>query len=357
MIYQTYHHNRNWGCRIVEITYAGYRSVVLENEKIRVTVLADKGTDVLEFLYKPHDVDFLWRTRTGLRPRHFVPTSHRAAGSHADYYEGGWHEMFPNCGPSSIHQDAELGQHGEVSLLPWDYSLVTDEPDLVEVRFSVRTARTPFHLTKTLALRRNEPVLRIREKVVNEGGQPVDYTWGHHPVLGWPFLDEQCRIVLPDCTIRTFEEFTPDGARLKPGQSSRWPIAEGIAGAPVDLSRMPGPDAATQDMAFLDDLEDGWYAVVNSARRVGFGMWYPADLFKVVWYWQVCRGGRNYPWWAATYNLALEPCASYPSLARAVERGEALQLGSGESREIELLAVAFEARGDVTGIDPTGNVT
>ena len=120
MSYQTFHHNRNYGCRITELTLEGHRCVALENEELRVTIIADKGTDIYEFLYKPRDVDFMWRTWAGLRERsHFEPSSPRAAGAHLDYYEGGWQELFPNCGNISLHQGAEVGQHGEVLLLPW----------------------------------------------------------------------------------------------------------------------------------------------------------------------------------------------------------------------------------------------
>ena len=357
MNYQTYHHNRNYGCRVTEFIYEGHRSVALENEKLRVTIIADKGTDVYEFLYKPRDVDFMWRTRLGLRQRaHFLASSPRAAGPHNDYYEGGWQELFPNCGNLSLHQDAEIGQHGEVLLLPWRYSITKDEPDEIEVRFDVRTVRTPFHLVKTVSLRRNEAVLRIREHVTNESGQCVDFTWGHHPAFGWPFIDESCRVDLPDCRIRTFAEFTPANSRLKPEQESDWPMAEASDGGKIDLSQIPGPDVAAQDMVFLQGFSDGWYAITNTAMRLGFAMRYPAEVFKQLWYWQVYRGGHDYPWWSATYNIALEPCATLPILERAVERGEALRLGAGESREIELMAIAFEGLERVGGVSAEGEV-
>ena len=83
-----------------------------------------------------------------------------------DYYEGGWQELLPNCGNLSLHHGAEVGQHGEVMLLPWRYAITRDEPDEIEVRFEVRTVRTPFHLVKSVSLRRNEAVLRIRERVI-----------------------------------------------------------------------------------------------------------------------------------------------------------------------------------------------
>lgn len=357
MSYQTYHHNRNYGCRITEFVLEGYRCVALENEKLRVTIIADKGTDIFEFLYKPRDVDFMWRSRVGLRERsHFLPSSPRAAGLHADYYEGGWQEMFPNCGDLSVHQGAEIGQHGEVLLLPWRYSITKDEPDAIEVRFEVRTVRTPFQLIKTVGLRRGEAVLRISERVINEGGQPVDFTWGHHPALGWPFLEEGCRVDVPDCSIVTLAEHMPPASRLKAGQNARWPLAEGVDGKQVDLSRIAGPGAAASDMVFLSGMREGWFAVTNPSTRVGFALRYPVDVFKRLWYWQVYRGGRDYPWWSGTYNIALEPSTSLPILSRAVKRGEALRLGAGESCEIEMMAIAFEGLGRVSRVSAEGEV-
>lgn len=358
MSYQTFQHNRNYGCRISEPVLQGYKCVALENEKLRVTVIADKGADIFEFLYKPRDVDFMWRTWLGLRDRsHFVPTSSRSgSGAHMDYYEGGWQELFPNCGNLSLHQGAEIGQHGEVLLLPWRYTITKDEPDEIEVRFEVRTVRTPFHLIKTVSLRGDEAVLRIHERVTNESGQEVNFTWGHHPALGWPFIDESCRVDLPDCRIRTIADFTPASSRLKPEQVLDWPIAEGPNGEQVDLSRIPGPEVAASDMVFLEGITDGWYAVTNTNLGIGFGMRYPADLFKQLWYWQVYRGGRDYPWWNATYNIALEPCATLPVLSHAAARGEALSLGAGESRDIDLLAVAFEGSDRIRGIGTEGGI-
>ena len=68
MSYQTFQHNRNFGCRLTKMVLAGYRAVVLENEKLRVTVIADKGADIYEFLYKPRDVDDIPAVEIGQPP-------------------------------------------------------------------------------------------------------------------------------------------------------------------------------------------------------------------------------------------------------------------------------------------------
>jgi len=358
MIYQTYRHNRNYGCRISEPVIEGHRCVVLENEKLRVSLIADKGTDIYEFLYKPRDVDFMWRSWVGLRERaHLVPTSSRAeSGAHLDYYEGGWQELFPNCGNLSLHQGAEIGQHGEVLLLPWRYVITRNEPDEIEVRFEVRTVRTPFHLVKTVSLLGDQAILRIHERITNESGQDVSFTWGHHPAFGWPFIDESCRVHLPACRIHTSAEFTPTTSRLAPDQTTSWPNAEAADGSEVDLSLIPGPKIGASDMVFLEEITDGWFAITNARLGVGFALRYPAEVFKHLWYWQVYRGGRDYPWWSATYNIALEPCATLPVLSHAAARGDALSLAAGESIEIELNAGAFEGITRVSGVNSDGRV-
>jgi hypothetical protein len=133
-------------------------------------------------------------------------------------------------------------------------------------------------------------------------------------------------------------------------------MAEGTDGKQVDLSRIPGPNAGASDMVFLSGMTEGWFAVTNTAAKVGFAMRYPVDVFKRLWYWQVFRGGRDYPWWSATYNIALEPCTSLPILSRAVERGESLRLGAGESREVEMMAIGFEGFDRVSGVSADGEV-
>ena len=58
-----YQNERNYGCRVSDSwTYRGLKTVVLENELLRIVILADKGADIYQFVYKPLDVDFLWRS-------------------------------------------------------------------------------------------------------------------------------------------------------------------------------------------------------------------------------------------------------------------------------------------------------
>ena len=54
-----YQNERNYGCRVSDSwTYRGLKTVVLENELLRIVILADKGADIYLFVNKPLDVDF-----------------------------------------------------------------------------------------------------------------------------------------------------------------------------------------------------------------------------------------------------------------------------------------------------------
>lgn len=351
---------RNWGCRLTtEATLSGLGAVVLENELLRVTILADKGADVYELLYKPLDIDFMWRAPNGLRrPGVTVPTAGGEAGSFMDYYEGGWQEILPSGGPATVYRGVNLGQHGEVSTIPWTVRVEQDEVERVAVRLSARTFRTPFLIEKEVALERGRAVLHLSERLTNEGDEPLDYMWGHHPALGEAFLDDSCVIHAPARGLAVDPRAFGESCRLEAGSTHPWPLATGRDGRPVDMSRVPGPDARVFDMTYLTDLTDGWYGITNARRKVGFGMVFPRDLFSVIWYWLVARGGFGPPWWGRTYNLALEPWTSWPGmgLAEAITGGQARRLGPGESITAEVKALVYAGVEGIRGIAPDGTV-
>src|SRR2546425_9898421 len=78
--YVPYTHERNYACRITECTFRGLRSVILENQIIRISVAADKGADIYEFLHKPTDTEFLLRTPAGTALAASCAADHQLAG-------------------------------------------------------------------------------------------------------------------------------------------------------------------------------------------------------------------------------------------------------------------------------------
>lgn len=355
-----YTHDRNWGCRINdEYLFRGGRMLVMENELLRVSILLDKGTDIYEFLYKPRDIDFMWRSPMPVRDSsRFVPSIPREDGFFQDYYFGGWQEIFPNGGAHLEYKGAEMGQHGEVSLLPWKCAIVQDTPEEISAKMWTRTYRTPFYIEKTMLMRTGEAILHIEEKIVNEGMEEMRFMWGHHPAFGAPFLDESCRIDAPATKVEVHSPLNGDGYRLAEGAAfDSFPIVKDKNGNDFDLSAVPPPNARECEMAYLLGLSDGWYALTNTNRKVGFAMKWDKEIFPVIWLWEVFGGSFGYPWYGRTYNLALEPFTSHPGgMAAAMKKGTVPTIGAGETIETKLSAIAYEGLERVKNVSENGVV-
>jgi Domain of unknown function (DUF4432) len=349
---------RNYGCRVTEIVLQGMRALYLENDLLQIGILVDEGTDLFQFLHKPTDTDFLFRSPTGLRnPSTFVPTRSLSAGNFTDYWPGGWPEMFPNAGYACTYKGAELGLHGDVSLMPWQWQPVTDTPDEVSVLFDVRSYRLPLRLQKQLTVRRGQATLEIRERATNESREKLDFSWGHHPTFGGVFLSPACVVDVPPCHVVTADWDVDETSRLAKGVTTDWPFVPGRAGTTLDLSKIAPEETIAHDLAFLRDFREGWYAITNTERGVGFGLRWDAQVFRWLWFWQVWGGWTGWPSFRSWYTCALEPASSYPPvLTDAIAAGTQLTLDPGAAMETQLLAVAYTGIDRVDGINPEGQI-
>jgi hypothetical protein len=353
---------RNHGCRISDDwTFKGMRTLIIENELLRVTVLVDRGSDIVEFRYKPLDLDFLYFAPNGVRnPARETPSTYTDS-PYLDYFSGGWNEILPSGGPAVMYKGASLGQHAEISLLPWDYAILSDTPERVAVKLWVRPIRTPFFIEKTLVMETGQPVLKISECVTNEAGEPMHFMWGQHIAFGRPFLEEGAVIDFPAGRFLTHSEIPNFGPRrFQPGSESNWPMVPANQGGLADASQIPSfGELQAQEMSYLTDLHAGWYAITNRVRRVGFGIAFDPNVFRYVWYWQQMGNvAKGFPWWGRTHTAALEPWTSYPTngLEEAIANGTAMQLDPGESISTSLVAVAYTGLERVKAVKSDGQV-
>ena len=353
---------RNHGCRISDDwTFKGMRTLILENELLRVTILVDRGSDIIEFRYKPFDLDFLYLAPSGVRnPARETPSAY-TNDPYLDYFSGGWNEILPSGGPAVVYKGAVLGQHAEISLLPWEYTILNDLPDQVAVKLWVRPIRTPFYIEKTLMMEPGRPVLKISERVTNEAGEPLQFMWGHHIAFGRPFLEEGVVIDTPAKRFLVHSEIPNFGPRrFQPGAESAWPLAPMPQGGLADASHIPPfGELQAQEMAYLTELQAGWYAITNQTRKVGFGIAFDPNVFRYIWYWQQLGNvAEGFPWWGRTHTAALEPWTSYPTngLEEAIANGTAMELPPDESIATSLTAVAYTGLERVQVVQLDGQV-
>jgi len=292
----------------------GWHALVVGDDTLRATVLPERGAEVHSLMHVPTDTELLFQAPWGLRP----PSPERTG--FLDRYAGGWQELFPSANDETVYRGRTIPFHGEVALLEWD--CVEDEGAL---HCSVQCVETPFRLERTM---RFDGGLVLDERVENVGDEPAEFTWGHHLVLGPPFLEAGCRLDIPARTIVTIPELWEETARLEPGQRSPWPHALLRRGGTVDLREVPGPEAGSHDDVYLTDL-DGEVITVHG-RQLSFRLRFDPAVFRWVISWQPYGGAIAEPL-AGSYALGIEPWVSRLPLGEAAAAGEAIGLGPGEA--------------------------
>lgn len=308
---------------IGESLIAGWRTLTLENGALRVTILPDKGADVYELVDLVSGIDPLFKAPWGLQPPGSAPREGSGELEFLWNYEGTWQELFPNVNGAATYRGETVPFHGEVATLPWDVAAEGDA-----LRCSVRCRVTPFRLERLMRLDGGRLVLE--ERVTNESDDPAPFVWGHHCVLGPPFLEAGCLLHVPAGVVETLDELWEQTARLEPAQRETWPHARLRTGGTVDLSVVPGPEERSHDDVYLGDLEGGWATVENPRLGLSFRLEWDPAVFRRVIVWQPYGGAREQPLGGA-YALGVEPWVTSLNLEQAMAAGEAIELPGGAS--------------------------
>ncbi|MDO8682495.1 MAG: DUF4432 family protein [Armatimonadota bacterium] len=344
-------------CLISHGEASGWNTLTLENDLIRVTLLPEKGSDFIEFLYKPANVDYLWKSPIGLPAKpDSIPLPHDVF---MDYYEGGWEEILPSGGLPNTYAGIDYGLHGELWSLPWSVRIDENRPaNQISIVLNCNLTKLPLSIEKRLTLNIGEAILHIDETLTNESDEPVDFMWGHHPALGAPFLNGDCVLDVPaaDCEAASIEG--DPAARLQKGALHKWPMVTAKDGNSIDLSAVPPPSAKCSDEFWLTGLKEGWCAVTDTRRKLGFGMVWDINIFRSLWIWQEFGGTKEEPWNGESYVMGVEPWSSYAleGLNEAVRRNTHLTIQPHERLDTWVKAIAYEGIQRVQSIDVSGYV-
>jgi hypothetical protein len=330
-------------CKITTGLMSGeVEMVLIENDRIRLKVLADRGADLVEIYYKSKNLDFAWRTSGGL-PVKKVANDHPAEfETFRNGYAGGWQTIFPNGGAVSTYKGITYSQHDEVATMQWRYEILSENTSEVSVKFYVTGVKAPFLLEKTYTLRAGHNSFEMSEIATNLSGQSHEVMWGSHITFGSPFLDENSFIHMPQGTSVFADR---DNAELGRGRmrtldSFPWPLGKNSKGEITDFSKLP-PMKTANEMFYLKDFPRGCYEVESPTWGVKAKVSWDKDVFPYLWFWQEYGADDGYPWFGKHYNIGLEPFSSYPTegLAKAVENGSAITFSP---HEIKKNTITFE---------------
>lgn len=311
----------------------GWRLHVVENDDVRVEVLAERGATITSLRDLRTGIDVLWRPRWGIphRDRVDLPGSSEAVAM--GRYPGGWNTLFPNAGAATTEHGVEWPMHGEVWLTPFEVE--ADADGLVGRGVLVRS---PFEFVRRIRL--EGPRVVVSETAINLGAVPVDAIWNQHPAFGAPLLGPTSRVVTSARTIHV-DRADPrsDPTRL----SFPWPVAELPGNGVVDLSEPPEARSGTSRRAFLGDFDGGAVlGIRNPERDLEARVEWDAATLPYAWYWLEAGGRAGFPWFGAEYVLGLEPCTSFPTGGIAAIReltGTHLTFAPGEALHREVSVV------------------
>lgn len=310
------------------MSYAHRKTVHLENDRIRLTVLPGGG-HIAAVTLKSNGVnplwDPLWET--------IEPTSYDPA-RHAEYgppIEGGLlagivgHNLcFDFFGPPSEEEFAAgLYVHGEASFVDWEVSvaggelIARAELPLAQMRFERRISLSP-----------GSQVAVVRETAENLTAFDRPVGWTQHVTLGPPFLEKGKTICnMPATASKVIEsDFAPGRNRLKLGAEFTWPTAPRNAGGWSDLRVMPDDDASGTYTAHLMNpaFEQSWFTAYQPSSKTAFGYVWRRSDFPWLGIWEENHSREHPPWRGRSLTRGMEFGASpFPEVRRAmVERGE-----------------------------------
>jgi hypothetical protein len=310
--------------------YHDLRAIVLENARLRLTILPEAGGKVFDLIAKSADRNFLWHNPR-LEPRRPV-----FGQNFDDWWSGGWDEVFPTCDVSAYQGDT-YPYLGELWSLPWGWDVEAGASH-AGLYLSRTTVIAPARMEKWIRLEGDEPIVRLRHRLTNLGTAPLDFVWGMHPCFR---IEAGYRIDAPAATGVIGHTATAPFGPV--GTTYAWPNDA--------LCSVPPSDRGWCEGHYAIGLTDGWVALTDPRDRVGVGLVFPREIFPVLWCWMVYGG------WRGHYHAALEPWTGWPhTLDRAVAAGRHRRLAPGACLECESAAVVYAGVQSVKGISPDGRV-
>lgn len=319
-------------------SYRGLRSVVLENQFLRLVIFPQAGAKIWQITYKPLDADLLWNN-----PR--IPPARLPSNSrYDDVWSGGWDELFPNDELSVIEGES-YPDHGELWTGEWDAE-PWSRSDEVGARLRYTTPISSIEVEKTIRLRRDQPRIEFQHRFTNRGRTAFPFLWKLHPAMA---VTPQHRIDFPPMQVALEPAFP--GTLAGADELSQWPLIK-TPGGDIDLRRVTPEDARQLYFFYGAQMKGNWCALTNTATGLACGLQFDPKVFPCCWLFATYGGWRN-------YNVAvLEPCTGYPLNFEAMKAaGRNRTLAPGESLQTDVRFLVQKGLRSVGSIDASGKMS
>jgi hypothetical protein len=307
-----------------ELVHRGRRAAAIENNRLRLTVLAEGG-HIAEVFDKETGVNPLWKPPwTSIEPSAFDPAVHGAvygSGSDAPLLAGIMgHNLCLDIfgGPSDEEAKAGLTAHGDASIATF---AISRSGDVLMMSALLPLARIEFE--RCIEMRGR--AVHVHERVTSQCDVDRPIAWTQHVTLGPPFLEKGATAFRASATrSQVFDGAFGVADYLQRGTAFDWPCAPRIDGGVADLRLFTDASSSSAYTAHLMNGADPAFFVAFSPRfQLAFGyVWKPSD-FPWMGIWEENHSRMGIPWNGAALTRGMEFGASpFPETRRAmVERG------------------------------------
>jgi hypothetical protein len=287
------------GDLIKQVQFEGAPALLLENDKIELTMLATGGNFVNLILKDD---------ASRLSPLWNPAAIARAAGRRSRGAGGGHFVCVDGFGGVSPEERAAgMPGHGEAHRQPWTVQSSDKTGGVLSVVFSTHLPLVQEDFRRTIRIVDGESVIYVESELANLLGFDRPVNWAEHATIGSPFLAPGETVV--DLSARQSktrahnDEEDPYPHRLADFKDFTWPLAPGQDGEMVDLRTTPlKPNSLDHTTSLMDTgRELVFVTALNLKQRLLLGY-----VFR----------REEYPW--------LQIWESYPpnmGLARGLEFG------------------------------------
>ncbi|MGH9673973.1 MAG: hypothetical protein ACRD44_12395 [Bryobacteraceae bacterium] len=308
---------------MTESLFHNRRAFQLENDILRVTVLAEGG-HIAEVLHKGAGVNPLWIPPwPSLEPSMWDPSIHESYGNDVESRLLAGIMGHNLCldlfgGPSEEEAAAGITVHGEAPVALYDFS-----GDAASMTQSAVFTHSRLSFERRLELEGS--VVRVTETVENLAALDRPIAWTQHVTLGPPFVERgRTQFRSPATRSMVIEyDFTGGRGAQKTGAEFDWPLCPRRDGGVIDLRVYPDAPVSAGYTAHLMDprREEAYFLVWREGLLFGY-VWRRAD-FPWLGRWEENHCRTHAPWNGGALTCGMEFGVSPmpETRKRMIERG------------------------------------
>jgi galactose mutarotase-like enzyme len=310
----------------------GLTQVSMQNPHVSLTILADAGGKIAEFVNRRSGHDWLWQN-----PHITVKAAQYDVDYGSELDSGGWDEVLLSMSPSDLTlgdgKRRHIPDHGDVVGQRWsviDASVSGDGRAICEMAVTGRAV--DYRLSRTIELGPDSTEIDVRYALTNKESFNLPWYWSMHALLN---AQHELEIELPKNQELRLDH-AEHGINGEPGMTNGWPYLPSADGSARDLSRCFGPDSAAAPFAgkfFVRSPDSGLVKVVVKDTRECLAIRYDPAQLPWIGLWVNNRGWSGCGSDPYT-NLGIEPStAAFDNVSSAVDDGSIAWLRPGETRE------------------------